>query len=182
MSEQTSFYHKVEKFTRRLAEGMTLLSGFLLMIGVILTVISIAGRAMTPLGLSALPGDYELVETFVGLAIFSFMPFCQFKRGHVGVDLFVMMLGNRAMNFTQLIGDIVVTGLFMLLTWRHLYGTIDKYHSHDTSFILGFPLWWGFAVAFVMMLAICFICLFTIWRDIRDLKGNTVFTSDAGAH
>jgi TRAP-type C4-dicarboxylate transport system permease small subunit len=182
MTGSDDIFGKVEKAVTRLAEATTFLAGLLLLIAVILTVASIAGRAMISLGLGPLPGDYELVETFIGLSVFAFMPFCQLKRGHVGVDLFMTPLGNRAMNITQLLGDIVVGGLFILLTWRHALGTLDKYESNETSFILGFPIWWGFAGAIVLMIATSIVCLFTIWRDIRDLGANRVYVSEAGGH
>lgn len=182
MSDNSNLFKTAEKAATRLSEALTLIAGLLLLIAVILTVVSICGRSLSFLGLHALPGDYELVETFIGLSIFAFMPFCQLKRGHVGVDLFVMALGNRAMNVTQLLGDCVVTGLFLLLTYRHFYGILDKYNSQEISFILGFPIWWGFAAAFVLMVAACLVCLFTVWRDIRDLGANKVYVGEAGGH
>jgi TRAP-type C4-dicarboxylate transport system permease small subunit len=182
MNEKRSLFHTVEKAVTRLSEGLTLLSGLLLLIAVTLTVVSIGGRALISFGFGPVPGDYELVETFIGLAIYSFMPYCQLMRGHVGVDLFVMPFGNRAMNLTQLLGDLVLSGLCLLLTWRHIYGTIDKYHSHETTFILAFPIWWGFAVAIVLLVALCIVCLFTVWRDIRDLTQNNIYSGSVGGH
>lgn len=182
MSEQPDLFLKVEKAVTRLAEASTMFAGLLLLIAVVLTVMSIAGRSMISLGLGPLPGDYELVETFIGLSVFAFMPFCQLKRGHVGVDLFITPFGNRAMNYTQLLGDLVVGGLFILLTWRHTLGTFDKKASNETSFILGFPIWWGFAVAIVLLVITCIVCLFTIWRDIRDIGQNRVYVGEAGGH
>jgi TRAP-type C4-dicarboxylate transport system permease small subunit len=182
MSEQLDLFQRVEKAITRLAEASTFFAGLLLLVGVVLTVASITGRAFISFGLGPLPGDYELVETFIGLAVFAFMPFCQLKRGHVGVDLFIMPFGSRAMNVTQLLGDVVVGGLFILLTWRHVLGTIDKKASHETSFILGFPIWWGFAVAILLLVITCIVCLFTIWRDIRDIGQNRVYVGEAGGH
>ena len=182
MNGQATIFSKTEKVITRLSEGMTLLSGLLLLIGVGLTSVSIIGRALISFGFGPVPGDYELVETIIGLSVFAFMPYCQLMRGHVGVDLFVIPLGNRAMNFTQFLGDITVTVLCLILTWRHYYGTIDKYSSHETSFILAFPIWWGYAVAFVFLLVLCVVCLFTVWRDFRELRQNKVYSITAGGH
>ncbi len=184
----------------KLALWLALLSGVFLLIAVILTTLSIIGRegaglwswtasyfGLEPslLGfnrLSAIPGDYEMVEIFIGLAVFGFLPYCQLARGHVGVDLFVIPFGNRAMSLTQTLGDIVIAGLTLLLTWRHIVGSIDKYGSGETTFILAFPVWWGFAAASVIMVLLSIVTLFTVVRDIRDLiMGNTVELS-AGGH
>ena len=166
----------------RLALWLALLSGFFLLLAITITSLSIVGRLSIPLGLSSIPGDYELVETFVGLAVFGFLPYCQLARGHVGVDLFVMPFGNRAMLVTQFLGDLTIAGLTLLLTSRHIIGTFDKYDSNETSFILAFPIWWGFAFACVLMVLLCIVTLFTVWRDLRDLiMGNPVHI-EAGGH
>ncbi|MCO6185367.1 TRAP transporter small permease [Rhizobium sp. L1K21] len=177
-----SFYAKAEKAMGSLALWLALLSGVFLLIAVIITSLSIAGRLAIPLGLSSIPGDYELVETFVGLAVFGFLPYCQLARGHVGVDLFIMPFGNRAMLLTQLLGDLVIAGLTLLLTWRHILGAIDKYDSGETSFILAFPIWWGFAFSAVIMVLLCIVTLFTVWRDIHDLRTNTTLEVGSGGH
>jgi TRAP-type C4-dicarboxylate transport system permease small subunit len=182
MNEKNSFYQQCETGINRIASWMTLLSGLLLLVAVTITIVSITGRAFSHFGLSSVPGDYELEETFIGLAVFSFMPYCQLVRGHVGVDIFIQPFGNRAMNFTQLLGDIVLLGLSCLITWRHYLGTIDKYNSNETSFILGFPIWWGYAAAAVLLIPLCVTCAFTVWRDVRELNQNKVFTGTAGGH
>lgn len=166
----------------KLSLWLALLSGFFLLLAIIITTLSIAGRLAIPLGLSSIPGDYELVETFVGLAVFGFLPYCQLARGHVGVDLFVMPFGNRAMLITQLLGDVIIAGLTLLLTWRHVVGAFDKYDSNETTFILAFPVWWGFAFSAVIMVLLCVVTLFTVWRDIRDLLSNATVHIGPGGH
>ncbi len=182
MNTSNSLYGKTERLMARLSLWLALLSGFFLLIAIIITTLSIAGRLAIPLGLSPIPGDYEMVEVFVGLAVFGFMPYCQMARGHVGVDLFVMPFGNKAMLITQLLGDVIIAGLTLLLTWRHIDGTIDKYGSGETTFILAFPVWWGFAVAAVIMVLLSIVTLFTVVRDIHDLMTGKAVDIQAGGH
>ncbi len=200
MNSSNSLYGRTERAIGKLAFWLTLLSGVFLLIAIVITTLSILGRegaglwawaalyfGLDPslLGLnklSAIPGDYEMVEVFIGLAVFGFLPYCQLARGHVGVDLFVIPFGNRAMTLTQTLGDIVIAGLTLLLTSRHIIGSFDKYDSGETTFILAFPVWWGFAAAAVIMVLLSIVTLFTVVRDIRDLiMGNTVELS-AGGH
>ena len=54
---------------------------------VIVTVISVIGRALIPLGLSAVPGDYEIVQSGVLFAIFCALPMTQYLRGHADVSM-----------------------------------------------------------------------------------------------
>ncbi len=182
MDSDKSLFGRVEAAMKKLAMTLALTSGLLLLISVIITSVSIIGRMAIPLGLAPVPGDVELVETLVGLAVFGFMPYCQLARGHVGVDLFVMPFGNRAMMFTQTLGDLIIAGLVLLLTWRHYEGTLDKYDSGEISFILGFPTWWGYSAAMVLMVLLSIVTLFTVWRDIRDIAKGNVLHIEAGGH
>ncbi|WP_428241610.1 TRAP transporter small permease [Gynuella sp.] len=179
----TAVYHPLFLRAQRLVEGMAgmlaILSGILLIIAILLTTVSIVGRLMTSLGLSAIPGDYELVQIFCGLAVFSFMPYCQLRRGHVSVDLFISPFGAKAKVWTQLLGDMVVTGLFCLLAWRHFDGTVDKFDYQETTFILQIPVWWAFAGAMVLFCPIVVTGLFTLWRDIVDIiRGDQADTEE----
>ena len=54
-----------------------LLGGAVLIVLTLLTVASVSGRALIPLGLGPLPGDFELVEAGVAFAVFAFLPWCQ---------------------------------------------------------------------------------------------------------
>ena len=66
------------------------LSGGVLLAGLaLLTVSSVLGRAFIFIGLGPIKGDYELVEMGCAIAVFSFLPWCQLKRGHVTVDIVV---------------------------------------------------------------------------------------------
>jgi TRAP-type C4-dicarboxylate transport system permease small subunit len=182
LEREGTLYAQATSAMKRLTLGLALLSGIFLLVAIVVTTVSIIGRMAIPLGLSAIPGDYELVEVFVGLAVFGFLPYCQMARGHVGVDLFVMAFGNRAMMITQLLGDIAIAGLTLLMTWRHMVGTIDKFGSGETTFILAFPVWWGFAAASVLLVLLSIVTLFTVLRDIVDLRNGRIVHFDAGAH
>jgi TRAP-type C4-dicarboxylate transport system permease small subunit len=164
-----SFYTKVERIVTTMCKALTMLSGALLIIAILLTCFSILGRSLMFAGLSSIPGDYEMVEMFCGLAVFAFMPFCQLSRGHISVDLLIAPLGPKAEAWTQLLGDIVITGLVILLSWRHLHGVLDKYEFEETSFILEIPIWWPYAIAQLLLILFALTCVFTVWRDIRQL-------------
>ena len=170
---------KTQTIVTKVAGALAILSGFLLVIAVTLTTVSIIGRILSPVGLSAVPGDYELVQIFCGLAMFSFMPYCQLKRGHVSVDLFIAPFGPNVKAWTQLLGDVVVTALIALLAWRHFYGLIDKYEYGETTFILQIPVWWAFAGAMALFCPIILTGAFTVWRDIVDIvRGSEVVVTN----
>ena len=71
------------------AKWLAYFGGFLLTAAAIMTVVSIAGRAMIWVGLGPVPGDFELVELTCAVAVFSFLPWSQINRGQVTVDVLV---------------------------------------------------------------------------------------------
>ncbi|TBW58419.1 TRAP transporter small permease [Marinobacter halodurans] len=168
-STTVGLYSRVEALVTGAARILIVFSGLLLISAILITCSSIAGRSLTPIGLSAIPGDYELVEILCGLAVFSFMPYCQLFRGHISVDLFIERLGPRAMAWTQLLGDVVMSGLVTVMAWRHFAGTLDKHAYGETSFILQIPVWWSYAAAMVLLVLFWITSLFTVWRDIVAL-------------
>ena len=177
-----SLFLRTQNIVTKMAGSLAVLSGFLLVIAITLTTVSIIGRMMTSIGLSAVPGDYELVQIFCGLAMFAFMPYCQLQRGHVSVDLFVAPFGPKVKAWTQLLGDIIVTLLICVLAWRHYDGLLDKYDYQETTFILQIPVWWSFAGALVLFCPIILTSLFTVWRDVVDIIRATETVVENGEH
>lgn len=173
----TSF-DRLERGCHALATGLVLFGGFCLVVACGLTVASIVGG----LTIRPLPGEIELVEALCGLAVFAFLPFCQLKRGHVGVDILISAFGPKAMNWTQLIGDVVITLLIGLVTWRHAVGTMDKIGNGETTPLLLMPVWWGFAIALAILIANVIVCLFVIAVDIRDIRRGKPIVAAMGAH
>ena len=167
-----TIYRRVGKAIATLSLALTYVSGVLLIAAILLTCISIVGRALIPVGLSSVPGDYELVEMLCGLAVFAFLPYCQLNKGHISVDLFINPLGHKAIVWTQLAGDIIITILVSVLVWRHGAGSLDKYDYGDTSFILELPIWWPYIIAYLLLFVTLATSLFTVWRDIRDLSNG----------
>ncbi|MBO3759237.1 TRAP transporter small permease [Ciceribacter sp. L1K23] len=179
MDTQTSpSFERLERYVRRLAIVLVAFGGFCLVIACALTLISIVGGLV----IRPLAGEIELVEALCGLAVFAFLPYCQLRRGHVGVDLLISSLGPKAMNWTQLIGNVIVTGLIVIVTWRHWVGTMDKFSNGETTSILQLPVWWGYAIALVLLIANILVGLFVILSDIREIRSGRDIEMSVGAH
>lgn len=173
----TSF-ERLERACHALAGALVAFGGLCLLAACLLTVLSIAGS----LTIRPLPGEIELVEALCGLAVFAFLPFCQLKRGHVGVDIIISAFGPKAMNWTQLAGDVLIAALLGLVTWRHFVGTLDKFGNGETTPLLLLPVWWGYAVALALLVANLIICLFVVAADFRDIRNRRTIVASLGAH
>ena len=71
----------LERLARRLA-----LAGGLLLVGVMgMTVVSVLGRYLFN---APVPGDYEITELAIGIAVFAFFPYCHSSNANIVVELF----------------------------------------------------------------------------------------------
>lgn len=173
----TSF-DRLERASNALANGLVFLGGVCLVLACALTAASVVGAIV----IRPLPGEIEVVEALCGLGVFAFLPFCQLKRGHVGVDILISAFGPKAINWTQLIGDIIIAVLMALITWRHAIGTMDKFENGETTPLLLLPVWWGFAIALAILVANLLVSLYVIAADIRDIRRGKTIIAAMGAH
>ncbi|MGD1877952.1 MAG: TRAP transporter small permease [Kiloniellaceae bacterium] len=144
--------------------------GAVLIAALIVTVVSIVGRALIFAGLAPIPGDFELVEAATAFAVLAFMPLCQFHRGHVTVDLFLTRAGRRPNALIDVATNLAMTGAAGVITWRLCLGMLDKRSYGETTFILQFPVWWSYAGALVGAAVFTLVCAYTVWRSLDEAK------------
>ena len=160
---------RVGRIVRLAALAVAIFGGLLLTALAVMTVASIIGRVLIPLGLRPITGDFEMVELGCAVAVCSFLPWCQFSRGHVTVDIFVG-LGPRSLHrFTQLTGDLIVTLIAAILLWRFWLGMGEMISNGQETYLLGLPIWYGYVGGAVGMVLFLIVSLYTVWRDINDL-------------
>ncbi|WP_291013582.1 TRAP transporter small permease [Hydrogenophaga sp.] len=133
----------------RLSHWAALLGGLVLMALVLLVVASVAGRALIDIGLGPVPGDFELVEIGVGIAVFFFMPWCYLRGGHATVDLLYMHTPRWAQRAVDIVSDVLMLLVWLIMTWKLWEGMLEKKEYLETTFILQMPVWWAYAFCLV---------------------------------
>ncbi len=133
----------------RLARWTALVGGVVLVALTLMVVASVAGRALIGMGLGPVPGDFELVEVGVGVAIFFFMPWCYLRGGHATVDLLYMHVPRWAQKAVDTLSDVLMLLVWLVLTWKLWDGLLEKKEYTETTFILQMPVWWAYALCFV---------------------------------
>ncbi len=148
----------------------------------IMTIISIAGRAMIWAGFGPVPGDFELVELTCAVAVFSFLPWSQINRGQVTVDVLVDTFPPRLRAGFGIAGDTAIAA--SVIAWRMWLGlgerlpmgsdTLrallmlgDKPYYTETTFILRMPVWYGYALSMVGAAFFAVVCIYTVWRAVN---------------
>ncbi|WP_340119463.1 TRAP transporter small permease [Pelagibius sp. 7325] len=160
----------IDRAIERIAFWTAMAGGAVLIVVLSLTVISIIGRALIFAGLGPIPGDFELVEAGTAFAVLSFLPLCQFHRGHVTVDLFLARAGRRPNAMIDVVANLLMTGAAGVITWRLFLGLLDKRSYGETTFILQFPVWWSYTAALLGAAVFTLVCAYTVWRSLGDVR------------
>jgi TRAP-type C4-dicarboxylate transport system permease small subunit len=149
-----------------LSRAMAWVGALALVLLAAMSVISIAGRALSGLGLGPVPGDFELVEAGTALAVFCFLPWAHLKRGHAVVDLFWRAYPAPMRRVLDVLADALMAAAWCLLVWRMGVAMLDYRENAEVTFILQFPVWWGYAASMVPAVVGCIVYL---WRLLETL-------------
>lgn len=168
-------YQSLNNATAAIARWTALVGGLVLLFVVVISCVSIAGRALAQLGIDSgpIPGIYEIVEIGVGFAIFAFLPWCQLQRGHARVDLFENLLGPRLNRVIDLVSDVLIFVIATIIAWRLWLGMLDKQSYSETTWILQIPVWTAYcgalfgAISFVLVSAFCVIRALRTFTDMK---------------
>lgn len=152
-AEGASFRVRLERLTRTVILGWALLGGALLVGIVLLTAYSAAANLLVR---QPVPGDFELVEMGVAIAVSCFLPYCQLTYANVTVDIFTTRAGPRMQAAMSLVASLVAFFFAALLFWRMWEGFLDYRQYQEYTAIIGIPLWAAFPpfLASIFLLAV----------------------------
>lgn len=185
-----------------LARLMALLGGAVLLVLILMTCISIVGRALNSLmhsglvtslapgfaawaieaGLGAIPGDFELVEAGMAFCIFAFLPYCTVTGGHASVDVFTNFLPRGA----NRVLEVLIAGLFaavlVLIAVQLNAGMARKISSGQTTLLLQFPVWWAYAACLLGAVATALVGVYVAFVRLYELlTGRVILPNAVGA-
>jgi len=126
-----------EKFIRSLVTWWALAGGMLLFLVVFLNTFSVAGGIVG----NPIPGDFELTEMGVAIAVFAFLPYCQLTNANVTADIFTSKASPRMIAVFGLASSLIALLFSLLLFWCMYQGMVDRYNYQYTSAILLIPMW-----------------------------------------
>ena len=175
---------RLGRWLEKITKAVAFLGGFLLVAIALVTVFSIIGRFFLFAGLGPIKGDYEIVEMGSAIAIFAFLPFAQFKRAHVVVDIFTARLPMQFQVILGFVGDVLIALASGVLLWRFWLGMSEKipYGSDalraalsmgykpffaETTYELSVPIWIPYALSFVGAALFFIVSVFTVWRSLN---------------
>lgn len=118
-------------------------AGGIILAGILgLLVTSIVSRS---LGFEPVRGDYELVQVGMAACIALLLPWCQLQGGNITVDFFTAHLRRRTRRRLDALGALLFALVMAMVSWRTAAGAIVIKAAGETTMILGFPVWIGYA-------------------------------------
>lgn len=151
----------------RAARWSAILGGVILASIMLMMVVSVVGRAFIFLGLSPIPGDFELVEVGTAVAVFLFLPWCFLRAGHASVDLIFIHFPKSVQWFIGTLSDLLMLVFWLVLSQRMWVGMMNKKEYFETTFILLMPIWWGYALCMVGAVVGCLAYFAKLLIDFR---------------
>ncbi len=144
-----------------------LLGGFLISALAVLTTASAASLLITGVPFSA---DYELAKYIVGIAIFTFLPYCQLAGSNVTVDIFTEGLSASKKAMMSVLSALFAVAFSLLLLRQMSLGLLSYMRYPEVTPVLRLPLWTAFP-SILFSLALLFIAsLITLYDSLRVAK------------
>ena len=193
----------MHRLIQSLARLTALAGGFVLIVLIVITSLSIIGRsvnkllhndffqqkmtgfsqALLDLGIGEINGSYELLEAGVAFSIFSFLPLCQLYGSHATVDVFTAALPGRANRWIAAFWEIVLALVLVLIIWR-LYEGMQRYMGNgETTLFLQFPVWWAYAASFAAGAVTCIVAVYcAVMRFVEAAQNRSILPSEHGEH
>jgi TRAP-type C4-dicarboxylate transport system permease small subunit len=136
-----------------------------------ITVMEVGSITLRSLGFQPIQGDFELVQVVLAGCIALMLPWCQLQGGNLTVDFFTVRLQRKKQRALDAVGSLLFAVVMSVLTWRTWVGAVDVYASHESTMILGFPLWIGYAAMIPGLLLTALSALHTArmaWKEAKS--------------
>jgi TRAP-type C4-dicarboxylate transport system permease small subunit len=172
----------VTRFIHRLATATALIGGAVLVLIILMTCLSILGRALIPFGLGPVPGDYELVEAGIGFAVFCFLPLAQVQVAHATVDVFTSGMSQQANRVIVAFWELLAAAVMIFIAARLWQGIWAMDRANQTSMFLQFRLSWVYGACMVPAVVGAVVTLWSAWdRIFAALTGRETRSVTGGA-
>lgn len=189
---------RVHRWMTWLARALAILGGIVLSALIVLTCISIAGRGLNTLlhadfvqntmpglakgllnaGIGPVDGDFEIVQAGIAATIFAFLPWAQITSSHATVDLLAMRFPERIQRYLMALWEVVFAVALIIIARQLEIGMQSKIRTGQTTFILQFPLWWGYAASLAGAVAAAIVAVWMAFIRVLEAIGNRPVTAE----
>lgn len=119
---------------QRLAVGLALVGGALLLAAIAMSLTSMLGRRLWS---APITGDMELLQMTMAVAVACFLPLCEINDRHIRVDIVATFLPERVNRALLVLSHLMLALVCALLTWRTGMLAMDSFAYNGQSVQLG---------------------------------------------
>lgn len=150
----------------RIVTLWALLGGLLVLAVVLLNAASILGAALLT---RPVPGDFELTQMGICVAVFTFLPWCQLTGANVTADIFTSRASRRWLAVFGLAAALVALVFALFLGWRMYFGLLDQYDYGYRTTILQVPIWYAYVPILVSLALLALAAAVTLRNEVRRI-------------
>lgn len=124
---------------------------------------------------AASASEHELVKYMVGIAIFTFLPYCQLHNGHIAVDIFTQRASEGAKLVMEALGALIGLAVVIVLIKQMSLGMQSYIDFREITPVLHIPIWTAFPFVLISLglwLIACLMSLYKIWLSFKSLGGK----------
>ena len=154
--------------TRREARLFSLarsvITGWALLGGVVTLAVVVVQTASVVTGIlgAPVPGDFELTELGIAVAVFAFLPYCQLTDANVTADIFTSGLGKRTQSALVLLSSVIALVFAILMAWRTWLGAQNQFDYDYQTAILQIPIGYAFIAIVISLILVAVAAIITI--------------------
>lgn len=162
------------RLVERLAETWALAGGVLLLAIMLVTSVNVAGFGLDRIArvygasVSGLPGYEDFVSLAISSAALMFLPYCQQKRGHVSVDLFVSAFPAWLQRNLDRSWLILTTAAAAFLAYWMVFGMLEARDDNVLSAVLGWPVWPFYAPGIVSLVLWALVAVIQVFEGYEN--------------
>lgn len=163
---ETAHRSGISAAVARLVTAWALLGGVVLLAVVAINVASVVGAVVW----KPFPGDFELTEIGVAVAVFAFLPYCQLTDANVTADIFTARAPKPVLAVLRAVAALIAFGFATILVWRMYLGMLDQKEYDYTTAILQVPIWWGFVPILISLALLIAAAAVTCLEALRETR------------
>jgi TRAP-type C4-dicarboxylate transport system permease small subunit len=158
----------------KLAAWWAILGGVVLLAIVLVTAANVGAFGLDKIArlfgatVSGLPGYEDFVRLAISGAALMLFPFCQLKRGHLAVDLFVNMTPRAVRRALDAASLVAMAALALFLAYWMVLGLLETRADGALSRVLGWPEWPFYLPGIASLLLWAAIAAYQVFEDQGD--------------
>lgn len=163
---------------RRCSNALALAGGIIVLLIIAMSIISLVGRKLFS---APIPGDLEILEMSMAVAVAAFLPIVEMRDNNIRVDLIAGFLPAMANRVLLVVCHLLLAAVAGFICWRTYLLAAESYQNMETSTMLVVSLWIPQALMLPSFLLLTLAGLYQAARAAAGVQAATELEKAEGA-